>query len=347
MHSAPTSTGRTRRVVTFGEIMLRLAPPLHYRLAQANSFDLTYGGGEANVAAALAGMGVPATHVTCFPDNELGQAAAAHFRRYGVDLTPTVFRGQRLGLYFLETGASLRASKVVYDRAHSAFAELQPAWFDWDEILKDAGWLHWTGITAAISAGAAEATRQAIAAARRRGLTVSADVNYRRNLWQYGQTAQAVMTELVEGCDVVVCSEHDAAALFDIQPEKNASNRFVSVGEQLMRRFPQIRQVLNTSRTTQSASHEHIQGQLLDAELGYHQTAAYDLTPVVDRIGGGDAFLAGFIYGQQHFATAPEALAFATAASALKHTIHGDINLVTVAEVEHVMAGHTSGRLLR
>ncbi|MBC6700196.1 sugar kinase [Hymenobacter puniceus] len=347
MHSVLAPADHARRVVTFGEIMMRLAPPQHYRLGQASSLDLTYGGGEANVAAALAGLGVPATHVTCFPDNELGQAAAAHFRRYGVDLTPTVFRGQRLGLYFLETGASLRASKVVYDRAHSAFAELEPEWFAWDEILKDAGWLHWTGITAAISAGAAEATRQAIATARRLGITVSADVNYRRNLWQYGQTAQAVMTDLVSCCDVVVCSEQDAADLFGIRAQKNAGNSYADMAEHLMRRFPQIQQVLATIRDTQSASHERISGQLMDAELGYQQTAAYDLTPVVDRIGGGDAFLAGFIYGRQHYATAPEALAFATAASALKHTIHGDVNLVTVAEVEQVMAGRSLGRLVR
>ncbi|MBC8084801.1 MAG: sugar kinase, partial [Hymenobacter sp.] len=221
-----------KQVVTFGEIMMRLSTPLHYRLTQAASLEVNYGGGDANVAAALAGLGVPAAHVTCFPANELGQAAAQSFQRLGVDMRHTVYGGgQRLGLYFLEVGASLRPSKVVYDRADSAFANLDPAAFDWDEILKDARWLHWTGITPAISAATAQATAEAIAAARRLGLTVSADVNYRRNLWQYGQTAQQVMPALVAGCDVVVCSEGDADDLFGLQPAPGTDNSFASVGE--------------------------------------------------------------------------------------------------------------------
>ena len=334
-------------LVTFGEIMMRLSPPLHYRLAQASSLDVTYGGGDANVAAGLAQLGHPAAHVGCFPDNELGRAAAQHFRRYGVDVSRSVFRGQRLGLYFLEIGASLRGSRIVYDRADSAFAYLQPEWFDWDEILRDATWLHWTGITPAISAGAAQATRAAIAAARRRGLPVSADVNYRRNLWQYGAAAQDVMPELVAGCDVVVCTEGDAADLFGIRPAVGAENDFVSVAGQLRLRFPQIKQVLATRRETQSASHERIRG-LLDDRGAYFETDPYDLVPVVDRIGGGDAFVAGFIYGWLHFNQDPaRALAFATAASALKHTIPGDINLATAAEVAHVAQGNVTGRLLR
>ncbi|NVO31853.1 sugar kinase [Hymenobacter lapidiphilus] len=347
MSSATPVSGRAGGVVTFGEIMLRLSPPGHQRLSQATSLEATYGGGEANVAAGLAGLGLPATHVTCFPDNPLGHAAARHFRQYGVGLAGTVFRGERLGLYYLETGASLRASQVVYDRAHSAFASLQPEWFAWNEILHDAQWLHWTGITPAISAGAAQATREAIAAARAQGLTVSADVNYRRNLWQYGAKAQDIMPELVAGCDIIVCSEGDAVDLFGIEPEAGTGNGFASVAAQLLQRFPQLKQVLATKRKTQSASHERIKGMLFDAEQGYLQTPYYDLTPVVDRIGGGDAFLAGFLYGCLQNHSAADALAFATAASALKHTIPGDINLITPAEVEHILAGNVSGRLLR
>ncbi|MFD2784637.1 sugar kinase [Hymenobacter rubripertinctus] len=335
-----------KQVVTFGEIMMRLSPPLHYRMSQASSLDVTYGGGDANVGAALAHLGVPAAHVGCFPDNAVGQAAAQHFRGHGVDMRHCVFRGERLGLYFLEVGASLRASRIVYDRYDSAFANLQPEWFKWDEILKDAQWLHWTGITPAISASAAQATREAIAAARRRGLTVSADVNYRRNLWQYGQRAQDVMPELVAGCDLVVCTEGDAEDLFGIKPEAGAENSFVSMSEQLMARFPNIRQVIATRRATQSASHERIKG-LAYAEGHYHETGFFDINPVVDRIGGGDAFISGFIYGRLHLPTVPEALTFATAASALKHTISGDINVVTPAEVHHIVAGNTTGRLLR
>jgi len=335
-----------KQVVTFGEIMMRLAPPLNYRFAQTPSLEITYGGGDANVGASLAGLGVPAAHVTCFPANDLGHAAAQHFRALGVNLDATVFQGDRLGLYFLEVGAGMRASKVVYDRANSAFAHLDPAAFNWDEILKDAGWLHWTGITPAISAGTAEATRQAIAAARRRGLTVSADVNYRRNLWQYGQTAQAVMSELVAGCDVVVCSENDAEDLFGIQPLPGTDNKFVSVAQQIMARFPQVKQVVTTRRKTHSASHNGLKGLFYDGQQ-FLETITYDLNPIVDRIGGGDAFMAGFIYGSLTYSNSQQALTFGVAASALKHTIPGDINLVTVAEVEDVMRGNTSGRLLR
>lgn len=334
-----------KQVVTFGEIMLRLSPPLNYRFTQAASFEANYGGGEANVGAALAGLGVPTAHVTCFPANELGQAATQSFQRLGVDMRHTVYSGKRLGLYFLEVGASLRASKVVYDRADSSFANLDPAAFDWDEILRDAQWLHWTGITPAISGAAAQAIGAGIRAARRRGLTVSADVNYRRNLWQYGQRAQDVMPDLVAGCDVVVCSENDADDLFGIRPVAGAENKFASISEQLMTRFPQIKQVISTRRKTQSASHERIKGQLFDG--AYSETPYYDITPVVDRIGGGDAFLGGFIYGTLNYATPQEALNFAVVASALKHTIHGDVNLVTVAEVEHVLQGNTTGRLVR
>ncbi|GAA4381445.1 sugar kinase [Hymenobacter koreensis] len=336
-----------KQIVTFGEIMMRLSPPLNYRLEQASELEVTYGGGDANVAASLACLGLPAAHVTCFPDNQLGRAATQQFRRLGVNMQHTVYRPDgRLGLYFLEVGASLRASSIVYDRYDSAFAKLDPAAFNWEEILKDAQWLHWTGITAAISASAAEATRQAIAVARRMGITVSADVNYRRNLWQYGQKAQDVMPGLVEGCDVVVCSPGDAEDLFGITADENADNGFASMAEKLMRRFPQIKQVIATKRKTQSASHERIKGMLCTTE-GYRETAYFDITPVVDRIGGGDAFIAGFVYGQINGRNADDALLFATAASALKHTIHGDVNLVTAAEVEHIVAGNTTGRLLR
>ncbi|RSK43778.1 sugar kinase [Hymenobacter rigui] len=335
-----------KQVVTFGEIMMRLSPPQCQRLSQAASLDVTYGGGDANVAAGLAYLGVPAAHAGCFPDNAVGRAAAQHFQHHGVDMQHCVFRGHRLGLYFLEVGASLRASRIVYDRYDSAFANLQPEWFNWDAVFQNAQWLHWTGITPAISATAAQATREAIAAARRRGLTVSADVNYRRNLWQYGQRAQDVMPELVAGCDLVVCTEGDAEDLFGIRPEAGADNSFVSVSRQLMARFPQIKQVIATRRSTQSASHERIRG-LAYSGGEYFETEDFDINPVVDRIGGGDSFISGFIYGQLTYPTVPQALTFATAASALKHTIPGDINLVSAAEVEHIVAGNTTGRLLR
>ena len=335
-----------KQVVTFGEIMMRLSPPLNYRFTQTVGLEVNYGGGDANVGAALAVLGVPAAHVTCFPANDLGQAAAQQFRRLGVDLTHTVFRGDRLGLYFLEVGAGMRPSKVVYDRAGSAFEKLNPADFNWDEILKNAGWLHWTGITPAISAATSEATRQAIQAARRLGITVSADVNYRRNLWQYGQTAQDVMPALVEGCDIVVCGEGDAEDIFGIVPAPGTDNKFVSVAQQVMARFPQIKQVITTRRSTHSASHNGLKGLFFDGQQ-FLETPTYDINPIVDRIGGGDAFMAGFIFGSLTYGNPQQALSFGVAASALKHTIHGDVNQVTVAEVEDIMRGNTSGRLLR
>ncbi|MBC8153436.1 MAG: sugar kinase [Bacteroidetes bacterium] len=327
--------------------MMRLSPPLNYRLIQADNLDITFGGGEANVAASLARLGLPAEHVTCFPDNELGRAAANHLRQYGVSMASTVFGGDRLGLYFLESGASVRASKIVYDRADSAFAQLQPDWFDWETILAGAAWFHWTGITPAISASAAAACAEAIQTARRLGVTVSADVNYRRNLWQYGRTAQDVMPDLVAGCDVVVCAENDAEDLFGIQPNRYSADSFTDMAAHLMDRFPTIRQVITTRRETLSASHNRLHGLLYDRNADRFQTLTYDVVPIVDRIGGGDAFMAGFIYGSLTYETAEKALGCGVAASVLKHSIHGDINLATVTEIEALMAGNTSGRLLR
>ena len=335
------------KIVTFGEVMMRLSPPDYQRLPQAASLDVTYGGGEANVAAALAWMGAAAAHITVFPHNELGQAAAAHLRRFGVDTRHCLFNEKgRLGLYFLEVGASLRPSRIVYDRAGSAFAHLDPAAFDWDTILAGADWLHWTGITPAISAAAAQATAEAIAAARRLGVRVSADVNYRRNLWQYGQRAQDVMPPLVAGCDLVVCTEGDAEDLFGVQAAPGAANGFVSMCEQMAARFPHIKRVIATRRQTQSASHERIGG-LLWQEGSFYETPFYDIAPVIDRIGGGDSFISGYLYGAATYGSPQEALAFATIASALKHTVPGDINLVTPAEVEHLLQGNLTGRLVR
>ncbi len=327
--------------------MMRLSPPLNYRLVQASGLDITYGGGEANVSASLARLGISAEHVTCFPANELGQAAANHLQQYGVSMAHTVFQGDRLGLYFLESGASVRASKIVYDRAGSAFAQLNPGDFDWDAILDGAHWFHWTGITPAISASAAVACADAIKAARRLGVTVSADVNYRRNLWQYGQTAQAVMPDLVAGCDVVVCAENDADDLFGIQPDSGATDSFASMSAHLIDRFPTIRQVITTRRETLSASHNQLRGLSYGANGQRIETPTYDVVPIVDRIGGGDAFMAGFVYGSFAYETVDEALRCGVAASVLKHSIHGDINLATVDEIEAVMNGNTSGRLLR
>ncbi len=330
-----------KKIVTFGEIMMRLTTPGHQRFEQTESFGITYGGGEANVVAALARLGLPSAHVTCLPDNPLGRAAAAFFQKEGVDMTQTVFQGERLGLYFMETGAGMRASKIIYDRFDSAFAKLDPAWFSWTSILEQARWFHWTGITPAISDDAAKACLEAAKMARKLGLTVSADVNYRRNLWQYGKTAATVMPDLVMQCDVVVCTTDDAAAIFGI-----VATDFTDMARQLMQRFPNLKKVIATRRTMLSASYNQLTGLCFDGNH-YLESPTLDINPIVDRIGGGDAFMAGFIYGALHYTEPAMALHFATAASALKHTIEGDFNRVSVQEVEQVMAGDVSGRLLR
>ncbi|MCC7246752.1 MAG: sugar kinase, partial [Saprospiraceae bacterium] len=237
-------------VVTFGEIMMRLTAPGHQRFAQASNLGITYGGGEANTAAALAQMGVPSAHVTVFPENDLGRAAAAFFEKSGMDTSSFVFGEGRLGLYFMEVGAGIRPSRIVYDRYDSAFAKLNPGHFHWEKILAGARWFHWTGITPAVSAAAATACAEALKAARQLGITISADVNYRRVLWQYGKKASEVMPALVEHCDVAVCTEGDAADIFGIQ-----STDFQDMARQMKQRFPNLKKIIATRRDTLSANH--------------------------------------------------------------------------------------------
>ncbi len=333
-------------VVTFGEIMLRLSTPGFARVIQSTHFAATYGGGEANVAISLSHLGIPAAHVTRFPDNELGKAATELLRRNGVDTSPVVYGGDRLGIYFLEVGAGSRASKVIYDRANSAFAQLQPGMIDWEAALQKAQWFHWTGITPAISEGAAQACREAIRIANRKGITVSADVNYRKNLWQYGKTAGEVMPELVEGCDLIIASENDAAYIFGIRSESTGNGSYESVCRQLVRRFPRLKKVITTNRAVINSSHNILSAVLWNGRQ-LIQTIEHPITPIVDRIGGGDAFAAGLIYGLLTHQDDQKALDFAVAASVLKHTIEGDANLVTVAEVEALVKGENVGRLVR
>lgn len=327
--------------------MLRLSTPGFGRFVQTTSLNVNYGGGEANVAAAAAFLGLPARHVTRFPANEWGQAAAAAYRRYGVDTRHVVFaEGERMGTYFLEFGAMMRPTKVIYDRIGSAFATMRPDEFDWEGILADAGWFHFTGITPGISEAAARACLTAVQTANRLGVTVSADVNSRKNLWKWGKTSAEVMPQLTAGCDLIVCGPGDAEELYGIQPAAaDPDGAFVSMCRQIQGRFPRIKKILTTTRGSISANHNTLRGHCYN---GSHlETTTYDMVPMVDRIGGGDAFLAGFIYGLDRYADDQRALHFATAASALKHSIEGDLNLVSPAEVEAVMAGETSGKLSR
>jgi 2-dehydro-3-deoxygluconokinase len=343
-----------KKIVTFGEIMLRLATPEHQRFSQAISLNATFGGGEANVAVSLANFGLQAEFVSRLPENDLAKACLMDLHKHGVSTQNMLFGGERLGIYFLETGAVARPSKVVYDRAHSSISEIQPGMVDWEKVFENAQWFHWTGITPAISQSAADTLKEAIDAANRMGITVSTDLNFRKNLWKYGKKASEVMPELVAGCDIILGNEEDADMVFGIKPEGvNVSGGHVeaaayqSVCEQLMERFPRAKKAIITLRGSINANHNIWSGVLWDGKQ-LLKAPDYNITHIVDRVGGGDSFMAGLIYGLITFpGDDQKALDFAVAASCLKHTIHGDYNLVTVAEVETLMKGDGSGRVSR
>lgn len=344
------------KVVTFGEIMLRLATPDYLRFSQATSLSATFGGGEANVAVSLANYGTEVEFVTRLPQNDIAEACKAELRKHGVGTKHIIHGGERLGIYFLETGAVARPSKVVYDRAHSSISTIERGMIDWEEVFHDADWFHWTGITPAISASAAEVCLEACQAANKMGVTVSCDLNFRKNLWKYGKTAAEIMPELVACCDVILGNEEDAEKVFGIKPEgfdvtatqgEVDAAAFRSVCTQLMERFPRAKKVIITLRGSINANHNTWGGVLFNGEKLY-ESPRYDITHIVDRVGGGDSFMGGLIYGLREFKGDDQrALNFAVAASALKHTIYGDFNLVTVAEVENLMKGDGSGRVSR
>jgi len=344
----------SKKVVTFGEIMLRLATPNYQRFIQASTFEATYGGGEANVAVSLANYGLNPYFVTRLPNNDIGNAALSTLRKFGVGTDYIVQGGNRLGIYFLESGAVSRGSKVVYDRANSALAEIQLGMVDWEQALEGAEWFHWTGITPAVSQGAADVCLEGIRAANERGITVSCDLNYRKNLWKYGKQPEDVMPELVAGCDIILGNEEDAEKVFGIHPEgvdvtkgNVEAAAYQSVCQQLLDKFDRAKKAIITLRGSISASHNSWSGVLYDGQKLY-EAPTYQITHIVDRVGGGDSFMGGLIYG---LLTYPEddqqALNFAVAASCLKHTIHGDFNLVSVPEVEKLMQGDASGRVSR
>ncbi len=346
------------KVVTFGEIMLRLAPQGYLRFSQASSFDVVYGGGESNVAVSLANYGVPVEFVTRLPENDIGECALMEMRKRNVGTNHIVFGGERLGIYFLETGAVARGSKVVYDRAHSAMSTIGSGMIDWKAVFNDASWFHWTGITPAVSQGAADACLEAVKVASEMGITISTDLNYRAKLWKYCDAAkrESIMDELTSYCDIVLGNEEDAEMHFGIKPEGISvqteghnvkAEAFLSVCQQMMERFPRAKKVITTLRGSISASHNTWAGVLYDGKTMYESTQ-YQITDIVDRVGGGDSFMGGLIYGLlTHPDDDQQALNFAVAASCLKHTIKGDANLVKVSEVQKLLAGDTSGRVAR
>ena len=343
-----------KKIVTFGEIMLRLSPPGFKRFAQTYSFDVVYGGGESNVAVSLANYGMDSHFVSRIPQNDIGECAVMELRKRNVKTDAIVRDGDRLGIYFLETGAVSRGSKVVYDRAGSGMSTIDAGMIDWKSIFKDADWFHWTGITPALSQGAANACLEAIKTANEMGVPVSTDLNYRKKLWKYGKQPNEVMPALVEGCDVILGNEEDAEKHFGLHPKgvdvthggTVDGKAYLSVLKQLQEMFPRAKKVITTLRGSISASHNTWTGVLYDGKTLF-EAPSYEITHIVDRVGGGDSFMAGLIYGLLTFDDDQKALNFAVAASCLKHTIKGDSNLVTVPEVEKLMSGDASGRVSR
>ena len=340
----------SKKVVTLGEIMLRLSTPDFKRFVQADSFDVTYGGGEANVAAALCNYGLNGTFVTKVPNNAIGQSAINHMRRYGVDTQFIVRGGDRLGIYFLETGASMRASQVVYDRAGASIADVDASEFDFDKILEGADWFHTTGITPALSDKAAALTEAALKAARAKGITTSIDLNFRKKLWTK-EKARVIMTKLCEHVDVCIGNEEDAdlclgfkASDTDVTKGELNLDGFKDVFKQMKDRFG-FKYIASSLRESHSASDNGWSALVYDGTEFYH-TKKYEVR-IVDRVGSGDSFASGFIYGLVSGMPMPEAAEFGVAASALKHTIPGDLNHATLSDVKELMKGDGSGRVQR
>ena len=302
--------------------MLRLAAPGYERFLQTSSFNATFGGGEANVAVSLANYGIPVSFVTRLPQNDIAAACLRELRGLGVDVNDVVFGGDRIGIYYLETGAVSRASKVIYDRAHSAVSEIKTGMIDWKKVFDGAGWFHWTGITPAISQGAADVCLEALKAAKELGLTISCDLNYRKNLWKYCKRADEVMPSLVEYCDVILGNEEDAEKALLIKPEgvnieggKVVAEAYLSVSQQIMKRFPNAKKVITTLRSSINANHNNWAGVLYDGKTLF-KSPEYQITDIVDRVGGGDSFMGGLIYGLQTYTGDDQkALNFAVAAS--------------------------------
>jgi 2-dehydro-3-deoxygluconokinase len=341
-----------KRVVTFGEVMVRLKAPGRERLFQSPVLEASFGGAEANVAVSLAQYGVPVSLVSALPANPVGDACIRELRGFGVDTRGVRRAGERIGIYYLETGANQRASRVTYDRAGSAIAAARPGDFDWDALLEGAGWFHVTGVTPAISEPTAGLALEGVQRARRLGLTVSCDYNYRKNLWQWGRSAPEVMREIVRHVDVGIANEEDCQKALGIELDVDVRTgeldpaRYQALALRVLDEFPDLKKQVITLRESRSADHNgwgaclHNRGEFL---LSRH----YEITDIVDRVGGGDAFAAGLIYGLLAYGDDARALEFAAAASCLKHSIPGDYNRVSVAEVEALMKGDASGRVQR
>ena len=338
------------KVITMGEIMLRLSTPNNEKFIQADEFDVNYGGGEANVAVSLANYGHDAEFVTAVPDNEIGECAVAALRKYNVETKHIARCGERLGIYYLESGSSMRPSKVVYDRAHSSISTATEADFNFDEIFEGADWFHFTGITPAVSDAAAELTEKALIAAKKHGVKVSVDLNFRKKLWS-SEKAQKVMTNLMKYVDVCIGNEEDAELCLGFKPDADVeaghtdAEGYKGIFQQMMKEFG-FKYVVSTLRESFSATHNGWKAMIYNGEE-FYTSKRYDIDPIIDRVGGGDSFSGGIIHGLMTKPNQGAALEFAVAASALKHTINGDFNLVSIEEVEALAGGDASGRVQR
>lgn len=342
-----------KKTVTFGEIMLRLTPPNLERILQTPQFVATFGGGEANVAVALAGFGAPAAYVTALPPaHPVADACIAELRRAGVDTSKIIRRKGRMGVYYLETGANQRPSKVVYDRDNAAIALAQPGEFDWDSIFEGAGWFHVTGITPALSASAAALALESAQKAREKGLTVSCDLNYRKNLWKWGKPAAEVMRELIRFVDIAIANEEDVQMALGIQAAVDVHSgsldrsQYEILSAKVLAEFPNLKGIAITLRESHSASHNGWSACWNDGKE-FVASRHYDITHIVDRVGGGDCFAGGLIYGLMALDNVRDALEFAVAASCLKHSIPGDFNRFGVDDVKALLKGGGSGRVQR
>ena len=340
------------KYLTFGEIMLRLKSPGHERFFQSPMLEATFGGGEANVAVSLANYGEDVGFLSVLPKNAIGDECIKELRRFGVDTSRVVRGGERLGIYFLETGANQRPSKVVYDRAYSAIAMAKPGDIDWEKTFAGVEWFHITGITPAISESAMELSLESVKEAKKRGITVSCDLNYRKNLWKYGKKASEVMRELAKYVDVAIANEEDVQKSLEITTDVNVESgeldrsKYKALGDKVLAAYPDMKMIAITLRESKSADWNGWAACLNDREH-FYESKRYEIRDIVDRVGGGDSFAGGLIYGLNNYESRQQALEFAVAASCLKHSIDGDFNRVDVDEVEKLMGGDGTGRVQR
>ncbi|MEH6679063.1 MAG: sugar kinase [Sediminicola sp.] len=337
---------KTKKAIAFGEVLLRLSTKNHLKFSQVDQFNADYGGSELNVLSSLATFGMDTEFISRLPDNDIGTCALMQMRKQNVCTDHMLRGGDRLGIYFLENGASIRGSKVVYDRAFSSFATIKKGMVPWETVFAEASWFHWSGITAGISQDAADVCMQGIEVAKKMGLTVSTDFNYRANLWKYGKSPQEIMEPMVAQCDVILAGDYASEKYFGIVTNgETDTDRHWSLCTQLSKRFPDVQKIAVTNRGNISASHNTWSAVIYDGSELY-ASPVYDITFIVDRIGAGDSFMGALIYGLNHFDD-QKALDFAVAASCLKHTVYGDANLVSKEEVFNLMEGDRSGRVRR